>query len=518
MADEKVPARSGLAGTPAIDYSVVPIELRARPQWVIWKRQQRKGKWTKVPYRAVDGRTLASATDPASWGTFDQAVARSGDAQGIGYVFSADDPYAGVDLDDCVDVETGELHEAAAAILQELGGYQERSPSGRGMHAIVIGIVPGDRRRTSDTPWSGVFEVYDQERYFTITGQGAGMIVEAQLDVLVARMFGPEIAEPERAGPARTAQDLIGEHPKLGLIVRREGAGPHKKTQSEWDLYLACECARLELTRNDFARLLIDARGDQKAVRATYVKTTWGKAQSEVAFEETDPAKRISRRYNLHGDNRIIRGETIGDIASGAAKVYLYAADGRRLRFPRLGDLFEAGKHTRIASQVTRSEFGALNGKEAVSIAQAIIALCGGDDADPLEEPGGWTSEFIAHAGATVEALDERGGRKGRWALFVEYQDTEQTLQAGRDPAARSAVIYDGEKDEWWLPAGALKTYSDSRRSGTDFIADMAEAGWRHVRVDLKEPSRAKRATGDADRIRRRFYVGRDSGEAADEA
>src|SRR6516162_1121673 len=122
-----------------LDYGAVPAELRERDQWVTWKRERPRGrgKWTKVPYR-VDGRTKAATDNPRTWGTFEQACAVSpADAQGIGYVFSAEDPFTGVDLDKCVDA--GEIHPAASEILEALGGYREVSPSGGGMHAIVRG-------------------------------------------------------------------------------------------------------------------------------------------------------------------------------------------------------------------------------------------------------------------------------------------------------------------------------------------------------------------------------------------
>lgn len=158
-----------------IDPDAIPIELRARPQWVVWKHERRKGgKWTKVPYR-VDARTPASTTDPRTWGTFEQAIARAAEAQGTGYVFSADDPFCGIDLDDCRDPASGEVHPAAAGIVLELDSYTEISPSGTGLHIIVRAaldaLTGGDGRRTTQTPWGGKFEIYDRGRYFTVTGQ-----------------------------------------------------------------------------------------------------------------------------------------------------------------------------------------------------------------------------------------------------------------------------------------------------------------------------------------------------------
>lgn len=51
----------------------------------------------------------ASATDPETWWSFDEALeyAESEDPAGIGFVFTDEDSFVGIDLDDCRDPETG---------------------------------------------------------------------------------------------------------------------------------------------------------------------------------------------------------------------------------------------------------------------------------------------------------------------------------------------------------------------------------------------------------------------------
>ncbi len=90
-------------------------------------------------------------------------------ANGLGFVFTKDDPYVGVDLDGCV--EDGTLHPEAEKLLQDLGpSYLEWSPSKTGVHLIGKGNLGGGKR-TGDTPWGdGNIEAYDQGRYFTFTG------------------------------------------------------------------------------------------------------------------------------------------------------------------------------------------------------------------------------------------------------------------------------------------------------------------------------------------------------------
>ena len=79
---------------------MIPAELRERDQWVVWRSETRDGKATKVPYRC-DGSGRASTTDPATWGSYEAAVAAAEAlaADGVGYVFAPDDPYVGIDLD-----------------------------------------------------------------------------------------------------------------------------------------------------------------------------------------------------------------------------------------------------------------------------------------------------------------------------------------------------------------------------------------------------------------------------------
>ena len=142
----------------------IPEELRGRRQWVCWKLEQRDGKPTKIPYIA-GGVGRASSTDSRTWRPFEEAVQalESGWYDGLGFVFSSGDPYAGVDLDDCRDPETGELEEWAKEIVEDFGGYAEASPSGTGVHIIVRGKAPNKKR--------GRVEAYSSERFFTVTGE-----------------------------------------------------------------------------------------------------------------------------------------------------------------------------------------------------------------------------------------------------------------------------------------------------------------------------------------------------------
>src|SRR5262249_12807687 len=101
--------------------------------------------------------------------------------EGIGFVFTEDDPYAGIDLDDCRNPETGVIAPWARRIIAVLSSYTEISPSGTGVHIYVQGRLPGQGRNLKPV------EIYDRRHYFTVTGQhipGTSTTIEEQQDVL----------------------------------------------------------------------------------------------------------------------------------------------------------------------------------------------------------------------------------------------------------------------------------------------------------------------------------------------
>ena len=82
-------------------FPAVPAELKARTQWVVWREETRDSKPTKVPYQATGKH--AQANQANTWTDYQKAIDHRDQFSGIGFVFSADDPYCGIDLDDCLD-------------------------------------------------------------------------------------------------------------------------------------------------------------------------------------------------------------------------------------------------------------------------------------------------------------------------------------------------------------------------------------------------------------------------------
>ena len=83
----------------------IPAELRALQQWVCWRYERRKQKWTKAPISPQTGRK-AKADDPSTWATYEQATERcraDSSLAGVGFEFRADGAVCGVDLDEAID-------------------------------------------------------------------------------------------------------------------------------------------------------------------------------------------------------------------------------------------------------------------------------------------------------------------------------------------------------------------------------------------------------------------------------
>lgn len=176
----------------------VPLEeLRALRRWLCWDWQydSRSQRWKKPP-KKPDGSSM-DHTDPANWCSYDEVA----EYEKIGVV-----PPEGmtvIDLDGCLEPETGALSEMALRLLDTLPpAYTEVSPSGRGIKVWVQATLP---RLSNNNRKAGV-EMYcgncEAKQYVTYTGLrlpgSPREIPEAQeaADALYAEFF-PVTSDPE---------------------------------------------------------------------------------------------------------------------------------------------------------------------------------------------------------------------------------------------------------------------------------------------------------------------------------
>jgi putative DNA primase/helicase len=154
----------------------IPVPLRLRNQWCLWKFETREGKPTKVPYQC-DGKP-AESNNPETWSEYASAERRyvKRGYDGLGFMFAVDDGLCGVDLDGCRDKETGKVADWAREIILAFGTYAEMSPTETGVKLFCLGKSPFDRGRRLTVKAEKIcdkepgIEVYDRGRYFAVTG------------------------------------------------------------------------------------------------------------------------------------------------------------------------------------------------------------------------------------------------------------------------------------------------------------------------------------------------------------
>ena len=207
----------------------IPSELRQLDQWVAFRLDNRgEGKPTKIPVDPSTGLN-ASTSDPATWGSFAQALTRAEKdfLPGVGFVFSENDPFVGIDFDDCLDAKNGRIDEEVKRYLDLLSTYTEVSPSVTGVKAIVRGHIAA----ASVGP---VCEIYPYKRFFAITGlrlpgypDSIGTPGDA-LEELIAANGGPKTA------PGQTARIFGWQDDKLQGVSAGERHGTAISLAGRW--------------------------------------------------------------------------------------------------------------------------------------------------------------------------------------------------------------------------------------------------------------------------------------------
>ncbi|KNY24826.1 phage/plasmid primase, P4 family [Pseudobacteroides cellulosolvens] len=148
-----------------MSFNNIPSELKQLNRWVCWRIEERNGKPTKVPKNPITGNN-AMSSNPSTWSSFSTAIAavQKFGFLGIGFMFNGDG-LVGVDIDHCLDPDTGILNDTARDIITTMDSYTEYSQSGEGIHIICRGKLPEGKKR------KGPVEMYETLRFFVMTGK-----------------------------------------------------------------------------------------------------------------------------------------------------------------------------------------------------------------------------------------------------------------------------------------------------------------------------------------------------------
>src|SRR5699024_3664360 len=299
-----------------------PRELLELKQWCIWKFETRGGKKTKIPY-SIDNR-MAKSNDESTWADYksaQDALMKHG-ADGLGFFFKY--PYMGIDIDDVPEeierLRHGDYSDNVVFEMYEgLKSYAEVSPSGNGIHIILKGKVPGERRRKDN------IEMYDSGRFFTMTGNTLGKYNEINtsnkkaIKRIYDKYINPQnVVHFDRVGNREhgVSHDLT-ESEIIARIMESKQSETFRsfmnddwqenyESQSEADLafanILAFWCAR-DFTKMDSLfrqSSLMRSKWDEKRGKTTYGEATLYKAINDAQNVFTPSSKREPPKYDIN--------------------------------------------------------------------------------------------------------------------------------------------------------------------------------------------------------------------------
>ena len=168
-------------------------ELKALPQWVAFRKvwNEKRGRYSKPPINIHTGKGNDWNT-PEAWGTYQEAfnyailhdglIASLPDLNkgGIGFVFTENDHYAGIDLDDVINND-GTLIPEAADIVALMDSYTEYSLSGQGLHIIFTLSQPLDTLGFNlphelNLGVASKMGIHDKNKFFTVSEKPYGTV------------------------------------------------------------------------------------------------------------------------------------------------------------------------------------------------------------------------------------------------------------------------------------------------------------------------------------------------------
>lgn len=159
----------------------VPTEMKALPQWCVFKTYSEDGKKKKVNLDVATGK-WAKVNDPTTWTTFDKAIeyARQNGCEGVTFVLTENSGIKCVDLDHCIskdaDGKLTKISDAAQKIVASAKDtYAEKSTSGTGIHIFFKGDVGNLNNRIAAVPGSEPVEGSKEDVEYYSTGKFISM-------------------------------------------------------------------------------------------------------------------------------------------------------------------------------------------------------------------------------------------------------------------------------------------------------------------------------------------------------
>lgn len=337
----------------------IPQSIKDLPQWVCWRAKPKaNGKTDKIPINPNNGQKAAT-DNPETWVSFDRAyryyLKHNGNGiAGIGFVFTKQDPYLGIDLDDSV--KNGNVELQAQAYIDKIYSYSEISPSGTGVKLIARGSLSSRGRH------KGNIEIYDTGRFFTVTGdhlEGTPLTIEnrqKEVKIFYRNVFGEEEKPKLTTGQnGPVTPTLLSDSEILEKAIRAKNGEKFSKlmkgdysdypSQSEADLALCNELAFWcgnnpeQIDRLFRQSKLYRKKWDEKHGDKTYAEMTIRKALEN----STETFTLGGGIYEESGKDHIL--EMLNENEVGDARLFIEQNYGKFIYDHSVGRWYEWHKH-----------------------------------------------------------------------------------------------------------------------------------------------------------------------------
>lgn len=379
-----------------------PEELKQHKRWMCWKITREGDKPTKTPFNpTTDG--YASVTDPNSWTDFYTAAeaVKAGKYDSIGFVLGGDTNLAIVDFDKVVEKAGDPWPEWALKEVDELDSYTEVSASGRGLHVLVWGALPGPNMNRQKCH----VELWGNNKMFALSGDvlnGLDSIQTRDLSILYSRIANGHI------GPAY----------KPAIIAERWDSAKFRDVcNDEWDKHGMD--SRSAAVQSALVTLCMKYENDEQ-VREEFEKTALCQSWEEKG------------KWSRLGDREIEKAREFAGRNTPVPTKKLELKFSKPAASPQKGQYVMLPKESKFDGWFRRGSISLIGGSSGAGKTTLLFDLL------QAQSTG---EEYLGHKGAGLPFLVLFADRTRE-----EMQDTVERMELPQDfPAAPLRICWGSE-------------------------------------------------------------------------
>ncbi|MDH5099773.1 phage/plasmid primase, P4 family [Lactobacillus kefiranofaciens] len=297
------------------NYSLIPKELINLKQWGLFQLKwlPEREKYTKIPKNPYNF-SAGKSNDQRTWSDFEtalRALHKYPQADGLAFYFA--NGFVGLDIDhidsDLSDYEEGDTDpNNLVNHFKSLthNSYMEISQSGKGLHVIFKGKIPGKHRR------HGSYEMYESGRFFALTGNTIGKpkiesLDKSEMTTLYEFCFGKDKVTPLHP---ENIDDEVIDLPIPEIIKRAEDSPSSGKRftmfmQGGWEQFYNSQSEADMAFANDLAFWCGRDihKMDQIFRNSSLIRDKWDRQDGATTYGQRTLQKAINETSNVYSPN-----------------------------------------------------------------------------------------------------------------------------------------------------------------------------------------------------------------------